>query len=137
MTAWLQRPNGERFGPNFELYDDGAHGDGLANDGLFGLPDFTAPGKGVAYLWVAGAIGGQGFVRSDPVPYNFQPLEVTAYNPQLAYTGSAVTLWLNIINRDSVTQCFYYGDRVTVPAGWSYFWLRPPGDDGSEQFFGV
>ena len=137
LTAWLQRPNGQRFGDSFQLFDDGAHDDGRAGDGLFSLPTFTAPGKGVAYLWVQGAIGGQGFVRSDPVPYNFQPLEVKVLLKNQVYTGPAVRVWMQITNYGNVQQCFYYGDRVTVPDGWSYFWEIPPGDDGSEQLFGV
>jgi hypothetical protein len=137
LTAWLQRPNGERFGAAFQLFDDGAHGDGRAGDGLFSLPTFTVPGKGVAFLWVQGSIGGQGFVRSDPVPYNFQPLEVKVLLKNQVYTGAAVRVWLQVTNHDNQTQCFYYGDRVTVPAGWGYFWEIPPGDDGSEQLFGV
>ena len=137
LTAWLQRPNGERFGSSFQLFDDGAHGDDRAGDGLFSLPDFAAPGKGVGFLWVQGSIGGASFVRSDPVPYNFQPLEVTAQVKELAYTGPAVPVWLSIKNYDNVQQCFFYGDNVAVPDGWTYFWTIPPGDDGSEQFFGV
>ncbi len=137
LTGWLQRPNGERFGANFQLFDDGAHGDGRAGDGLFALPDLPAPGKGAGFLWVQGAVGGQGFVRSDPVPYNFQPLEVTALSKDAAYTGPVVPVWFRIKNLDSRQQCFYYGDRVTVPDGWSYYWTIPPGDDGSEQFLGV
>jgi hypothetical protein len=137
LSAWLQRPNGERFGSPFQLFDDGGHGDGRAGDGLFSLPDFNAPGAGVAFLWVQGAIGGQGFVRSDPVPYNFQPLLVAAVDKELEFTGPAVPVYLRITNYDNRTQCFYYGDRVTVPDGWGYFWSLPPGDDGTEQFFGV
>jgi hypothetical protein len=56
---------------------------------------------------------------------------------ELAYTGAAVPLDVRVRNLDSVQQCFYYGDRVTVPDGWGYFWTIPPGDDGSEQLFGV
>ena len=137
LTGWLQRPNGERFGASFQLFDDGVHGDGRAGDGLFALPDFPAQGKGAGFLWVQGSIGGQGFVRSDPVPYNFQPLEVTALTKDLAYTGAVVPVWFQIKNLDSRQQCFYYGDRVTLPDGWSAYWTIPPGDDGSEQFFGV
>jgi hypothetical protein len=137
LGGWLQRPDGARWGSPFQLFDDGTHGDGRAGDGLFALPDFPAPGEGVGFLWVQGSIGGQGFVRSDPVPYNFQPVAVTAYVKALAYTGPAVSVWVQVRNLDSVTQCFYYGDRVSVPDGWSYFWAIPPGDDGSEQLFGV
>jgi hypothetical protein len=71
------------------------------------------------------------------VPYNFQPLAVTVLLKQQAYTGPAVRIWVRVKNLDSVQQCFQYGEQVTVPAGWSYFWDIPPGDDGSEQLFGV
>ncbi len=142
LSAWLQRPNGERFGGSFQLWDDGTHGDGRAGDGLFSLPDFNPPGKGVGYLWVQGAAGGVAFVRSDPVPYNFQPLVVTALNDSLIYTGNAysgdsVPLQLRITNQDSVSHCYGYGDHVTAPQGWRYTWSLPPGDDGSEQLLGV
>ena len=137
LSAWLQRPNGERFGSAFSLFDDGEHGDGRAGDGIFSMPDWAAPGVGVGYLWVQGAINGVNFVRSDPVPYNFQPVSVEMLNKEISYLGGTVALPLQITNHDNVQQCFYYGDRVTVPDGWSYAWTIPPGDDGSEQFFGV
>jgi hypothetical protein len=137
LNAWLQRPNGVRFGGDFQLYDDGLHGDGRAGDGLFALPDLPAPGRGVGFLWVQGSTGGTAFVRSDPVPYNFQPLEVTTVVKELAYTGAAVPVYLRVKNLGNVQQCFFYGDKVTVPDGWGYFWTLPPGDDGTEQLFGV
>ena len=68
LTAWLQRPNGDRFGSSFQLFDDGAHGDDRAGDGLFSLPDFAAPGKGVGFLWVQGSIGGASLCAATPCP---------------------------------------------------------------------
>lgn len=137
LSAWLQRPNGERFGSPFSLFDDGEHGDGRLGDGIFSAPDLDAPGEGVGYLWVQGAVDGVSFTRSDAVPYNFQPVSVIMLNNAIDYTGDAFVLPLQIINHDSVRQCFYYGGFVTVPADWGYLWVPPPGDDGSEQFFGV
>ncbi len=137
LSAWLQKPNGERFGSPFTLFDDGAHGDGRAGDGIFSLPDFDAPGKGVGYLWIQGAIGGVNFVRSDPVPFNFQPLEVTILNKEQNYVGGVMALPVRITNLDSRQQCFRgYADSVIVPEGWTFSWTLPPGDDGSEQLFG-
>ena len=138
LSAWFQRPNGERFGAAFSLFDDGAHGDGRAGDGIFSNPDGAAPGKGVGYLWVQGAIGGATFVRSDPTPYNFQPLEVTLLRTRIPFTGDPVSVPVQITNHDAVQQCFAgYADRVTLPEGWTSQWTIPPGDDGSEQLFGV
>ena len=65
------------------------------------------------------------------------PVSVEMLNKEISYLGGTVALPLQITNHDNVQQCFYYGDRVTVPDGWSYAWAIPPGDDGSEQFFGV
>ncbi|MEZ4709824.1 MAG: VWA domain-containing protein [Caldilineaceae bacterium] len=138
LSAWLQRPNGERFGSAFSLFDDGAHGDGRLGDGIFSAPDVDAPGEGVGYLWVQGMIDGVSFTRSDPVPYNFQPVSVVMINKAIDYYGDdSVYLPVQITNHDSVQQCFHYGGYVTVPADWGFLWLPPPGDDGTEQFFGV
>lgn len=137
LAAWLQQPNGQRFGSPFTLFDDGQHGDGRAGDGIFALPDFTAPGKGVGYLWIEGMINGVSFRRSDPVPYNFQPLAVQVLNPEISFVGGVVAANVQITNHDNVQQCYKgYADSVVVPAGWSYAWTLPPGDDGSEQLFG-
>ena len=137
LSAWLQRPNGQRFGSPFMLFDDGAHGDGRAGDGIFALPDFTAPGKGVGYLWIQGKIGGVDFMRSDPIPYNFQPLSVQVLNPEISFVGGVVAANVQITNHDNVQQCYKgYADSVIVPQGWNYAWTLPPGDDGSEQLFG-
>ena len=137
LAAWLQQPNGQRFGSPFTIHDDGQHGDGRAGDGIFALPDFAAPGKGVGYLWVQGAIGGVSFVRSDPVPYNFQPLAVQVLNPEITFVGGTIAMSVQITNHDNVQQCYRgYADSVVVPAGWNYAWTLPLGDDGSEQFFG-
>ena len=90
-----------------------------------------APGKGVGYLWVQGAIGGVSFVRSDPVPFNFQPLEVLMLQKQINYAGGVVAVPVRITNLDNRQQCFRgYADSVTVPEGWSFSWTLPPGDDG-------
>ncbi len=138
LSAWLQKPDGARFSADFQLFDDGAHGDGRAGDGIFSIPDFVAPGKGVGYLWVSGALGGVAFVRSDPTPYNFQPLAVTMLNKNITYVGGVLAVPVRVTNHDSVQQCFAgYADSVTVPEGWSYQWTLPLGDDGSEQLLGV
>ncbi|HRQ13209.1 MAG TPA: hypothetical protein PK205_07880 [Promineifilum sp.] len=122
VQGWLQTPAGLPFGHPFTLYDDGAHGDDAAGDGRFGSGPFTAPGAGAAYLWVEGTIGGTTFRRSDPAPYNFQPLVVTAepgyvegFYAAGAYVGYVAT------NQDSVEHC--YGVEFTVPAGW---WVNSP-----------
>ena len=120
--GWLQTPAGLSFSPPFTLYDDGAHGDGAAGDGRFGSAPFTASDAGAAYLWVEGAIGGTTFRRSDPAPYNFQPLIVTAEPEYVegfyavgAYVGYTAT------NQDNVEHCYIVDFKA--PDGW---WVNSP-----------
>ena len=120
LTGWFQSPNGQRFGGEFTLYDDGAHGDGRAGDGRFGLPDLTAPGKGIGYLWVKGIVGGEEIVRSDPVPFNFQPLKVTALTKEVSNDNEAVTLYFQVDNLDGRDVCV--NAELTLPAGWGADW---------------
>ncbi|MCX7853943.1 MAG: Ig-like domain-containing protein [Caldilineales bacterium] len=121
LTGWLQQPNGALFGSEFALYDDGAHGDGLPNDGLFGLPNFTPPGTGAGYLWVRGRIDGTEFVRSDPVPFNFQPFRLTVQETDVASDNDLpVQLHVTLENLDGVPHC--YDPDVQVPDTWSYAW---------------
>ena len=140
LTALAAAPQRRsRLAANFQLFDDGAHGDGRAGDGLFSLPDSPCPRQGRrAFSGCRAASAAQPFVRSDPVPYNFQPLEVTAQSRTCALPlAGGRRAWYQIKKLRQRQQCFFYGDNVTVPEGWSSFWTSPPGDDGSEQFFGV
>lgn len=119
LDGWLQQPNGAPFGLNFKLYDDGAHGDGAAGDGEFGSDAFTPPGAGVAYLWVKGNANGVDFVRSDPAPFNFQPLAVTSLGDGVNL-GDVTHLHFTVTNQDTVAHCY---DRTTqVPTGWLFDW---------------
>ncbi|HSR34878.1 MAG TPA: choice-of-anchor X domain-containing protein, partial [Anaerolineae bacterium] len=36
LTGWFIKPDDTPFGPEFPMYDDGAHGDGAAGDGIYG-----------------------------------------------------------------------------------------------------
>ncbi|MCC7352621.1 MAG: VWA domain-containing protein [Anaerolineae bacterium] len=115
MSAWFRRPNGMPFGAAFSLYDDGTHEDEKAGDGIFGSDPYT-PGAGTGYLWVSGTLGGVNFIRSDPRPYSFQPLKVTA--PANAVDmGSGSNLTFQVENGDSFNHCY---DLVAQgPQGWS------------------
>jgi hypothetical protein len=116
LSAWFRRPNGAPFGAAFSLYDDGAHDDGKAGDGIFGSNPYT-PGAGTGYLWVSGTLGGVHFTRSDPRPYSFQPLKVTA--PANAIDmGTGSNLTFQVENGDAFNHC--YDLAVQVPQGWSY-----------------
>jgi hypothetical protein len=119
LQAWLQTPDGDSFGAPFTMYDDGNHADGAAGDGRFGSGPFTPPNAGAAYLWVYGATGGVDFRRSDPAPFNFQPLDVQAKTPyKEGYYGENVTVPFRVINQDAVSHC--YSAAFTVPEGWTY-----------------
>ena len=124
LQGWLQTPAGVAFGSPFTLYDDGAHGDGAAGDGRFGSDTFTPPRAGAAYLWVEGVTGGVAFRRSDPAPFNFQPLDIWASEAygtgryQEGYYGDPVPVHFYVTNQDRVVHC--YRVDFTVPAGWTF-----------------
>lgn len=121
LTGWMQTVDGKRWGNEFTLFDDGAHGDGQPGDGQFGLLDFQGPGRGVGYLWVRGTINGEAFQRMDPAPINFQPFELRSLQiPVLPNNGDPVNLYFSFENRDSVQRCFI--PTITVPDGWSVVW---------------
>lgn len=120
LQGWLQTPAGVAFGSPFTLYDDGVHNDGEAGDGRFGSDLFTPPAAGAAYLWVQGTTGGIDFKRSDPAPFNFQPLRIWPPLYQEGYYGGGaveVVFWAE--NRHSVDHC--YGVEISVPEGWTYY----------------
>ena len=124
LQGWLQTPAGVAFGSPFTLYDDGAHGDGAAGDGRFGSDSFTPPRAGAAYLWVEGVTGGVAFRRSDPAPFNFQPLDIWASEAygtgryQEGFYGEQVPVYFYVTNQDRVEHC--YRVDFTVPAGWTF-----------------
>jgi hypothetical protein len=115
LTGHFLLTNGAAFGGDFPLYDDGAHGDGHPGDGLFGSDPFTPPGAGSAYLWLEGASTGEPFVRSDPVPYTFTPLEVTSLGDGDNF-GGVTQLAFKFTNSDSANHC--YSLSYDAPEGW-------------------
>lgn len=122
LAGRLQTPAGAAWGNEFSLYDDGAHGDDEAGDGRFGSNLITPPGIGAAYLWVEGVINGVEFKRSDPVPYNFQPLIVTADPPYVeGFYASGAYVGFTATNQDTVEHC--YAVEFAVPDGW---WINSP-----------
>lgn len=119
LNAWFTKPNGKPFGSAFRFFDDGAHNDGKAGDGRFGSENFAPTGAGMAYLWVQGTVDGEAFTRTEPTPFNFQPLEVTALGDGANY-GNITSLVFSITNNDTVAHCY---DRSTqVPSGWGFDW---------------
>jgi hypothetical protein len=121
LTGWLQKPDGSRWGAPFQLFDDGANGDGKAGDGQFGLPAFTPPGVGVGYLWVSGMAGGIPFQRMETTPISAQPflLEATDVQP-VAFGDSPTTLYFRLTNQAPETHCYF--PTVEIPDGWSGVW---------------
>ncbi|MEZ4863278.1 MAG: hypothetical protein R3C14_18320 [Caldilineaceae bacterium] len=119
LDGWFQQPNGRPFGLPFRLYDDGSHGDGQAGDGNFGADPFTPPAAGAAYLWVRGQISGTTFVRSDAVPFTFEPLEVTSLGDGINL-GEYTPLEFKVENLADVAHC--YDITTRVPQGWTTIW---------------
>ncbi|MBX3012207.1 MAG: hypothetical protein KF832_11905 [Caldilineaceae bacterium] len=117
LTAWFTKPNGVAFGNPFRFFDDGAHNDGKPGDGRFGSEDFAPPGAGMAYLWVQGTVDGESFIRNEPTPFTFQPLEVTALGNGVNY-GGITSLVFSIKNNDTVDHC--YTRSTQVPSGWAF-----------------
>ena len=119
LEAWLQMPNGAAFGSPFTMFDDGQHEDDAAGDGRFGSDPFMPPTYGAAYLWVKGSTQGIDFKRSDPVPFNFQPLEVWAVPTyQEGIYDNNIPVVFYVTNQGSVQHC--YAAEFSVPDGWEY-----------------
>ena len=138
LTGWLRTATGASFGATFGLFDDGAHDDGEAGDGIFNSESFTPPGRGVAYLWVQGAVDGETITRSEPAPYNFQPVDVEAeWAEAQGFLGSAAAVSFLVTNQDSVQRC--YRAEISVPEGWSFtpiadFCVAPNATNGPYTF---
>ena len=115
LTGWFRTPSDQPFGSSFTLYDDGLHADGLTADGLFGSAPYTPAGAGTGYLYVEGHLGGISFVRSDPVPFTFQPVKITSLGEGVN-SGGGTELQFKIQNLDNQDHCYWY-DTLT-PEGW-------------------
>ncbi|MGD8750109.1 MAG: hypothetical protein PVG14_01735 [Anaerolineales bacterium] len=117
LTASFAKPDGTILGSTFTMYDDGAHADGQDGDGIYGVPDFTTSKSGPAYLTVIGTVGGETFSRTDPVPFDFQPLSLVSSGDVANYGGSS-DLDFTMTNHDDQSHCYYF--EVRVPKGWIY-----------------
>jgi uncharacterized protein YegL len=115
LTGRFRTPNDQPFGSSFSLYDDGLHADGLAADGLFGSDPYTPAGAGTGYLYVEGQLGGTSFVRSDPIPFTFQPVEITSLGDG-TNSGGGTELQFEIQNLDTEDHCYWYDTQA--PEGW-------------------
>ncbi len=119
LAGWLQTAAGARFGSDFSLYDDGAHGDDLPGDGIFGSDAFAPPGSGVAYLWLRGTLDGETITRSDPAPFNFQPIDVSPETPYVqGFLGSPVAVGFAVTNQTNTQRCYDW--EISVPTGWIF-----------------
>jgi hypothetical protein len=125
LSAWLQRPDGSRMGSEFTLFDDGAHGDRGAGDGLFGLPDFVPTAEGVAYLNVRATVNGETIQRTDPTPYNFQPFSIVG-PAEVAALGAEVAIDYTMTNLSDTRYC--YTPQFQLPEGWSATWAFTLGE---------
>jgi hypothetical protein len=107
--------NGSSFGDSFNLFDDGLHNDGGSCDGLFGSALFDPPKAGNAYLSLLGHSAGEAFLRIDPVPYAFQPFQVTSLGDGVNY-GGATPLQFQFTNHDAYDHCYWI--TYDAPEGW-------------------
>jgi len=115
LQAWFHLPDGKTPCPPFTLFDDGAHGDGFAGDGRFGSAAFSVCKPGTAYLRVRGIHNGVTFEREDPIPFTFQPLEVTSLGDGANF-GFNTPLQFRLSNDDTVLHC--YRPNWQLPDGW-------------------
>ncbi len=122
LTGHFRRLNGSEFGGGIDFFDDGLHGDKGAGDGLFGSSPFTPPGAGSVYIDLQGSHGGEPFVRIDPVPYTFQPLEIISLG-DAANFGGATPLQFQFTNFDTANHCYWIS--YDAPEGWwiEFGWL--------------
>jgi hypothetical protein len=106
----LFSPTDGSFTPvTMTLYDDGQHGDGAANDGVYGA-SFPAPSQTGQYQLAVTAFGA-GSARSAQVPLQVQlatppPTPAIYLSPNACAPGSAVGItW---------TACFSPDERVAI-----------------------
>lgn len=117
IQAWFQRPTGVPMAGAFTMTDNGDAGDGRANDGIFGIKDYSLPAIGVGYLNVLARVNGEEIRRTDPVPFNFQLLEVTG-PATINYMGDGpLIIPYTFTNLDSVSHCYIGSD--SIPEGWT------------------
>ncbi len=117
LTGWFTQPDDTPCGSPFALYDDGAHGDNAAGDGIFGSPPYFPAGACTAYLRVEGTLDGGAFQRIDPVPYSFQPVSIESLGDGANF-GGGTTLQFELHNADVHDHWYLYSYQA--PEGW---WL--------------
>ncbi|MCJ7662348.1 MAG: VWA domain-containing protein [Anaerolineales bacterium] len=115
LTGWFRQPDDKPFGTNFTFFDDGKHGDGFAGDGRFGADPFTPSEPGTGYLFVEGKLGGINFVRADPIPFTFQPINISSRGDG-ANSGGGTDLMFDIKNLDTEDHCYWLD--YEAPNGW-------------------
>jgi hypothetical protein len=121
-TFTLVNPDGSLF-DNLSLYDDGAHDDGGANDGLYGGL-YNAPAAGSLYIQADGQTpGGETFRRTALSPVRFQEMELITPVPaeRFALPGETVVYRYRLWNDSDI-------DRIFVPQlQSSRGWATTPG----------
>jgi len=94
------------------LYDDGAHGAGAPNDGVYGA-SFTAPEQTGTYA-IAITAGWSGQQRVTEAPFEVKPL-VPPVTPDIELTPSAASPGASFVITS--TACFTPGEQVAVVMG--------------------
>ena len=116
LSGWFVQPDDKPFGQAFSFFDDGTHQDGLAGDGIFGSDPYTPPGAGTGYLRLMGDFEGNSFIRTDPVPFSFQPVSLESLGDGANF-GGPTELMFKLTNLDSVQHDYFL--NASVPPGWS------------------
>ncbi len=114
-AGFFTRPNGSPFGYSINFFDDGLHNDKDACDGLYGSGSFYL-GAGSAYLTLQGLHNGEAFLRIDPNPYTFQPLQM-----QFPWVmGQTMEVSLNYSSSSPTTDVYdhCYWISYDAPEGW-------------------
>jgi len=117
----LIRPDGTAE-TALSLFDDGAHGDNAANDGLYG-GIFTPEESGSYFLRVKGtASGGSAFERTSPEMIRVHGLHVRAPLPQSGAPGQEVTYQFAVSNNGPID------DTIDLSAVSTLGWIltHPP-----------
>ncbi len=121
LTGLFHELDGSPVGYSIGFHDDGMHNDGEACDGVYGSGSFYL-GVGSVYLTLKGYHNGEEFVRIDPVPYSFQPIEFTSLGDGANF-GGVTELQFQLSNNSLVDHCYWV--TYDAPEGWwiDFGWL--------------
>jgi hypothetical protein len=107
------------FFDNIDLYDDGAHGDGEADDGLYG-GTYNAPDDGTFYLQVDGQTqAGEDFRRTALTPIRFQGMELVPPSPDEMFALPGDTLNYNFRVYNDTSELRVFSVQLDSSQGWA------------------